>query len=407
MHTSNQLIERQAFRQLRNKVRRVIQPGNLRHIVEQEINSVIMQALNAQLEAERDEAIGRAPYCRSGRGPARNGYKSLHIPGLFSGLTLKRPVVRKGSIRLPLIDAMKNAGKHLCNILAVRFWLRGAATRSVAEELREATGARMSASTVSTLTNALEPTLRAWETRPIPQGLHYVMLDALYLPVRRPGFTKKQALLVALGVDPDGRRHVLGFLLGDRESKDSWEALINDLLARGLDRKVLHMVISDEHKGIESAVASCLGVAHQLCVIHKIRNLRARVPRRDWKTFLEDLHPVYWAVSREAANRALGALEARWGQAYPKAVSLVGHRFEDHTRFFDEPEKFWTLLRSTNLIERFNLELRRRFNPAGTMHSELEVSKIVWSVSQAQESRWAKRRWKSQPKIQPKEVVAV
>ena len=265
----------------------------------------------------------------------------------------------------------------------------------------------MSASTVTKLTNALEPTLRAWEKRPIPKGLHYLLLDALYLPVRRPGFTKRQALLVAIGVDPDGRRHVLGIFLGDRESKDSWEAFIKELLARGLDADALHMVVSDEHKGIEAAATSCLGIAHQLCVVHKLRNLRARIVKRDWKAFLADFHEVFWAVDREAAIQALGTLQGRWEKRYPGAVESAKHRFENFARFYDEPQKFWTLLRSTNLIERFNLELRRRLNPAGTMHSELEVSKIAWSVSQAQEVRWAKRRWKSQPRIRTQEAVVV
>ena len=232
-----------------------------------------------------------------------------------------------------------------------------------------------------------------------------MFLDALYLPVRRSGFTKKQALLVALGVDPEGRRHILGFLLGDRESKESWEALLKDLLDRGLDRQSLRLVISDEHKGIESAVASRLGIAHQLCVVHKLRNIKPRVASRDWKEFLGDLHEVYWARCREDAIRALGALQGRWERRYPKAVSLITHRFEEHIRFFDEPKRFWTLLRSTNLIERFNRELRRRLNPAGAMQSELEVLKLTWAVSQAQEKRWSKRLWKSQPKVRLKEVA--
>ena len=235
--------------------------------------------------------------------------------------------------------------------------------------------------------------IRAWETSAIPAGIRYLFLDALYLPVRRPGFTRDQALLLALGVDGEGRRHVLGFALGDRESKDSWTSLVKDLLARGLDREALRLVISDEHKGIESAVADLLAVAHQLCVVHLERNVKHKVAAPDWKAVLADFHRVFWATSRDEAVRALGAFEGRWGAAYPRAVALVTRRFDDHVRFFVEPEGFWTLLRCTNLIERFNRELRRRFDPAGAMHSELEVSKLVWSVSQAQQGRWA-RAWK-------------
>ncbi|MDQ2946962.1 MAG: IS256 family transposase [Acidobacteriota bacterium] len=285
--------------------------------------------------------------------------------------------------------------------------MRGASTRAVAEELRTATGAKLSHSTVSTLTNALEPTLRAWENRKIPTGIRYVFLDALYLPVRRSESTQNQALLVALGVDDQDRRHVLGFMLGDRENQDSWEALIKDLLQRGLDRQSLRLVISDEHKGIESAVTHLLGVAHQLCIVHLLRNVKARVAAPNRQAVLADLHDVFWAESRDQAIRSLGTFQERWEARYPKAVSIVTRRFDDHLRFFQEPEPLWTLLRSSNLIERFNRELRRRLNPAGAMQSELEVLKLVWAVSDAQEKRWNSRRvWKSRGVLKNQEPIA-
>jgi len=404
MLTTGQLIERVAHRQLRQRVRTSLQPGTLNAIVAQEVSMVLMESLNAQLVAERDEALARAPYERVEGSPKRNGFKIVSLPGLWGLMTLRRPVLRAGSLRLRLLEALKAGGQRLRDVLAVRFWLRGASTRAVAEEIRAATGAKLSSLTVSTLTNALEPVIRDWETSPIPPGIRYLFLDALYLPVRRPGFTKEQALLVALGVDTEDRRHVLGFLLGDRESKDSWESLIRDLLARGLDREALRLVVSDEHKGIESAVADLLGVAHQLCVVHLLRNLKARIAAPDWKAVLEDLHRVFWASSREDAIRSLGELEGRWGPRYPKAVALVTRRFDDHIRFFDEPQRLWTLLRSTNLIERFNRELRRRLDSAGAMHSELEVSKFVWSVSQAQQTRWS-RAWKPRGVLKLQELA--
>lgn len=404
MLTASQLIERVAHRQLRQRVRMSLQPGTLNSIVASEISTVVMEALNAQLVAERDEALARAPYERVEGSPKRNGFKLVSLPGLWGRMTLRRPVVRSGSLPLRLLDALKAGGQRLRDVLATRFWLRGASTRAVAEEIRAAVGAKLSYSTVTTLTNALEPVIRAWETSPIPPGIRYLFVDALYLPVRRPGFTKEQALLVAIGVDGENRRHVLGFALGDRESKDSWASLIKDLLARGLDRQALRMVVSDEHKGIESAVAELLGISHQLCVVHLLRNVKHRVASPDWKAMLEDLHRVFWAASREEAVRALGELEGRWGKRYPKAVSLVTRRFDDHVRFFDEPAAVWTLLRCTNLIERFNRELRRRLDSAGAMHSELEVSKFVWSVAQAQHRRWA-HAWKPRGVLKIRELA--
>jgi len=401
----NQLIESVAHRQLRRRVRMTLQPGTLNAIVAQEITAVIAHSLNMQLIAERDEALAREPYERSEGGVKRNGFKSARLMGLCGEMWLRRPVVRSGSLRLPLLEALKSAGSHLRDLLAARFWLRGASTRAVAEELCGAIGAKMSASTVSTVTNALEPVIRAWETAAIPPDIRYLFLDAIYLPVRRPGFTRDQALLIAIGVDGNNHRHVLGFSLGDRESKDSWEGLLKSLLARGLDRQALRLVISDEHKGIEAAVASQLGIAHQLCVVHLMRNIKHRVAAPNWKGVLEDFHRIFWAASREDAIRALGEFEGRWGSRYPTAVGLVTRRFNDHIRFFEEPAKIWALLRCTNLIERFNRELRRRLNSAGAMHSELEVSKLVWGVSTAQQSRWQRQPWRARTELKIQEVA--
>lgn len=404
MLTINQIIEKIAHRQLRGRVRLALQAGTLNFIVAQEINSTIAEALNAQLVAERDAAIGRLPYERVAGSTKRNGFKPFTFSGLWGRIKLRRPAVRAGSLFLPLAEALRAAGTGLRDLLAMRFWLRGCSSRAVAQELNAAIGAKMSHSTVTKLTNALEPVLREWETRPIPKEIAYLLLDAIYLPVRRPGFVSKQALLVALGVTPDGRRHVLGFMLGDRESADSWKALVKDLLSRGLDRSALRLAVSDEHAGIEEAVKELLGVPHQLCVVHLLRNVRLRVAAPHRKAFLESFSAIFWAETREDALKAVGAMQAHWSAVYPKAVSLTLRRFEDHLRFMSEPTRFWTLLRTTNLIERFNLELRRRLNSAGTIHSELEALKLIWAVSEAQEARWSKRLWKAR-KVQEKEVA--
>lgn len=394
MLTINEIIEKTANSQVRNRVRTVIQQGTLQNILTQEITSAISAALNAQLESERDNALGRLPYQRINGSVKSNGYKEFTTTGVWGPLTLRRPAVRKGTLFLPLAKALKTAGTALRDILAIRFWLRGTATRAVAEELNSAMGTKMSYSTVSQLTNALEPMLREWETRAIPVGIEYLFLDAIYLPVRRQKFVCKQALLAAIGVTGEGKRYVLGFLLGDKESSDSWKALVNDLLARGLNRQQIKLVISDEHKGIESAVKELLAVPHQLCVVHLLRNTRLSVAAPHRKEFSASFRNIFWAASREESIRELGVMQGRWGTAYPKAVSLITRRFEDHLQFYNEPKHLWPLLRTSNLIERFNLELRRRLNSAGTMQSELEVLKLVWAVSVPQEQRWAKRLWK-------------
>lgn len=227
--------------------------------------------------------------------------------------------------------------------------------------------------------------------RVIPAGIIYLFVDAIYLPLRRKT-TDKQALLAALGLTANGRAHVLGFLLGDRESTDSWSALLKDLIARGLDRKALRLAISDDHKAIRAAVDAELAVPHQLCVVHKMRNARLRVASKDRREFLNDFKGAFWAESKDQALLALGRLQARWEKSYPAATRTALADADHFLRFMDQPRALWTVMRTSNLIERFNRELRRRLRSVGALPGENSLWELVWSVSVEQEKRWSRRR---------------
>jgi len=395
MQSLAQLIQKTTNQMIRNKVQDSIEPGTIANVVQQEINSIIANAFNQQLIEERDNYLNRLPYQRHSDTSYRNGFKPVKIPGLFGLMHLQKPVVRKGSFSSPLLNSLKTAGKQFSHFLASWFWLRGTSTRDVAKGLNQAMGTKLSHSSISNITNVLESQVRQWEQQPITDDITYLMLDAIYLPVKRPGFTSKQALLAALGITATGKRKLLGFLLGDRENEDSWSDLINTLLARGLNRNNLQLVISDEHKGIIAAVSNVLAIPHQYCLAHKMRNIRQRVTSHERHDFMVDVHNIFWADSKNDALQALGHLEGKWKKSYPNAIRLTALNFNSYTQFFNQPKHCWTALRTTNILERFNRELKRRLQPAGAMHSELEVMKLIFSISLRQEERWAKRKfWK-------------
>jgi putative transposase len=261
----------------------------------------------------------------------------------------------------------------------------------VAAELNRTCGTHLSANDVSMFSKNILPEALAWLHRPIVPPIDYLFLDALYLPVRKPGFTTDQALLVAVGITPEKLRIPLGFMLGDRENNDSWGTFLKELLSRGLSGEALTLVISDDHKAIAAAVKDVLAADHQLCVVHKMRNALCRVASKHKKEFYADFTAIYWAESKDEALRALGRLESKGGKLYPKATQIACARPQAFLRFMEQPKALWKTLRSTNLIERFNREIRRRLDPAGAMHSENELWKLIWSVASAQELRWAKR----------------
>jgi transposase-like protein len=391
MKSIAQLLDQQVRQIARRKVREAIQPGVIGNVLESEMNAVLSQIVNARLVEQRDEALRRADYQRGGDGRLRNGFKPVALGGLFGNWSILKPVLRRGTPAYPLIQLLKRSGRNVLGILGSRFWLRGAATRAAAHELNAVFGSRLNPHDISTFSNELLPAVKAWLARPLPAGIVYLFLDAIYLPLRRKT-TDQQALLVALGLTADGHAHVLGFLLGDRESTDSWSTLLKELLARGLDRSILRLAISDDHKAIRAAVDQELAVPHQLCVVHKMRNARLRVASKDRRAFLRDFKAAYWAESKDQALLALGRLQATWQSAYPAATRTALADAEAFLRFMDQPRALWTTLRTSNLIERFNRELRRRLRSAGALPGEDSLWKLVWSVSVEQDKRWSRRR---------------
>jgi len=392
MKSVSQNLDRLTYDLVSNRVESALDPGRVLAIIEDTTHKIVGRALNQALEKEISDALGRDVHERGADGQYRNGSRKVSFPWLLGRLTLHKPVLRGATPRSPLLASLRQAGRATVDMLAKRIWLRGASTRTVAQELNQAFGTRLRSADVSRITNAMMPEVEAWLARPLPKDIQHLYLDACYLPAKKVDFTTKQALLVAIGTDTQGRKHALGFLFGDRENKETWSAFLRDLLNRGLDRQALKIAVSDDHKAIGAAVSEVLAVPHQICLVHKMRNARARVASKHRKAFLADFKTVYWSPSREAAFLALGQLKARWTPLYPKAVEITEANFEQCLTFMSQPKNYWTILRSSNLVERFIRELRRRFRPAGAMMSEAEVWKLVWAVGTEQEKRWAAHR---------------
>jgi transposase-like protein len=406
MKSVSQNLSRVTHQIIAKRIEGLLQPGDVMALIEDQTHKILAKALNQALEEELSAALGREPHERASDGRLRNGTRAVSVPGFFGRLWLRKPVLRTATPESPLLASLRRSGKALVDSLASRFWLRGTSTRATSEELNRAFGTKLRSADVTTLTNALLPSIDAWLARPLPKDIRYLYLDALYLPAKKLSFTTKQALLVALGIDSHGRYHTLGFVFGDREDKDTWTAILKDLLNRGLNRSVLQLVVSDEHKAIFAAVADTLAIPHQLCLVHKQRNARARVAAKDRNAFMRDFVEVFWAPSRDKAMQALGQMKGRWGSRYPKAIEITESNLDHSLAFMSQPKALWKVLRTSNPVERFIRELRRRLQPAGAMMNEGEVWKLVWAVASEQERRWAGRRATGYAAILPEEQLA-
>ena len=232
MKSRNQLIQSILYHRISQQFEHYMQPGVIQNVMSDIINKQLILVLNDTLKKEMDKSLARKPDERADGSIKRIGYKETVIPSFGGSITLKRPVVRKGTLRLPLLDALKQVGRDMTAGLASAFWLKGTSARNTAMILNESFGTKISPTTISNITNALEPEIRIWENRQIPSDIIYIFVDALYLPVSwrkttfgNAGFTAKQALLCGLGIDSLGTTYFLGHLLGDRKNTDSWEKI--------------------------------------------------------------------------------------------------------------------------------------------------------------------------------------
>lgn len=387
-----QYLQVLARQKMDSKVKGLLDPGLMQKWAAEALNRQVLEALNVQMLKERDEFLGRQPYQREDAAVHRNGFKTVFAPFLGGFLSLRQPVLRRGGFVSPTLAAVRDAGKALVNFLASRMWLKGIGTRETAREINDTFGTQLSANSITRITRDLAPVIGEWEKKPLPVDLRYLYLDALYVPVKRKDTFEKAALLVAIGVDQSMKRHFLGYLVGSRESNETWGALVQNLLDRGLKTDQLRLVISDAHDGIREAVKDLLKTPHQLCVVHKMRNARARVAHANQKAFTRDFKKVFWADSRSQALVALGHLKATWEKVHPKAVETVERDLEEYLHFFDEEPKYWMITRSSNLVERFVEEVRRRLKPARGMQNEFELEKLLYAVATAQQERWNRHK---------------
>jgi putative transposase len=260
-------------------------------------------------------------------------------------------------------------------------FLRGISTRGVGRVVSLLTEESVSAQTVSRLTRVLDEQVAKFHHAPLGDDWCYLLLDGVWLKVRRAFGPQKVLLLVAYGVRADGRRQLLAFARAKSESQAGWEGLLNDLYRRGLRGARLQMVITDGCAGLAAAIPAVYPRArHQRCWVHKMRNLRDGVRRRDQPAVKADAQRIYLAGSAVAARRAFERFRFRWQAKYSNLVRRLENDLPELLTFFEFPRHLWRKLRTTNAIERCFVEVRRRTRPMVVFINVESVDRIIYAI---------------------------
>ena len=335
--------------------------------------------LNQVLSAQASEQIGAEPYERSDeRQTYRNGYRERELNTRVGKLKLMVPRLRNGEFSTDLFQRYQRSEQALV-LAMMEMVVQGVSTRKVGAITEELCGCTFSKSTISSLCAALDPAVDAFRGRPLEKRYPFVMVDAIYTRVREDERVRSKGLMVALGVNEEGKREVLGFQCADSETEAGWTSFFNSLKERGLS--AVDLVISDSHKGLAQALKKCFqGTAWQRCQTHFSRNILDACPKKQKPEFHDALRSMYEADNYDTAVLIRDLITERFLASAPKAVEALEEGFEDVMAVLSLPLSLRRRLRTTNGLERVNEEIRRRERVIRIFPNEAALHRLIGAL---------------------------
>ena len=352
------------------------------------LRNLLQKMVQDILESEMENFLEAGPYERTEtRRGYRAGYYSRRLETRVGTLTLRIPQDRQGSFKTELFERYQRSEKALvCTMMEM--YIEGVSTRKVAKVTEVLCGTEFSAATVSSLSKKVDESLKKFANRPLTEAYPYVMLDARYEKVRIDGIVQNQAVLIALGINLDGRREVLGVELAQKESKSIWKDFLIGLKERGLHG--VEFVVSDDHCGICNAVSAVLTEAiWQRCYVHFLRNAWDHMPKKhiDPACMME----LRWIYDRRTIDEAMSDLKAwlsKWSEKYPTLCEWVEENIGETLSFYKLPHMHHKHLKSTNMLERMNQEIKRRTHIIRTFPNRESCLRMVRALAVETHEAW-------------------
>jgi putative transposase len=348
------------------------------------VQEVVQQVLESEMEELLQAGKGERTETRQGY---RSGYYSRSLVTRVGRLELRVPQDRAGQFSTQVFERYQRSEKALVLALS-EMYVQGVSTRKVKAITEELCGHSFSASQVSESTRKLDEQLQQFASRDLSSEEYpYLVLDARYERVREGGVIRRRAVLVAIGINWEGRRCVLGVELANRESVSSWREFLVGLKQRGLHG--VELVVSDHHEGLRQSIAQILPEAvWQRCYVHFLRNALDHLPRKADDDCLKELRWLYDRRDLEEARRDLGVWLSKWQGKYPKLCDWVEQNIEETLSFYRLPLAHHKHLKSTNMLERLNEELKRRTHVVRIFPNEQSCLRLIRALAMETHENW-------------------
>jgi len=351
------------------------------------VRAALEALLQAALEAEMTAAIGAEKGERTEtRLSYRSGYYSRSLITRVGTLELRVPQDRLGRFSTELFARYQRSEKALVGTLA-EMYVQGVSTRKVKAVTEALCGHSFSASAISAVNKSLDEALHRFADRRLDEPFPYLIVDARYEKVREGGIIASQAVLIAVAVDGEGRRQVLAVELANRESRSSWRDFLARLKERGLFG--VEFVVSDDHEGLKGAISEVLpGAAWQRCYVHFLRNALDYVPRKVDDDCLQELRWIYDRRELAEVRRDIAQWLTKWQGKYPKLCDWAEDNIEETLTYYRLPLGHHKHMKSTNMLERLNQEVKRRTHVVRIFPSAESCLRLVRALAVETHENW-------------------
>ena len=379
----------------RAAIREMLSKSNVNSMedIQELFRETIATFMESGLESELDEELGYEPYDYSAKKTtnSRNGHSTKTLRTSFGNAEISVPRDRQGEFDPQILKKGQTSISQDIEAKIISMYAKGMTVSDIEEHIREIYGVNVSESTVSRITDKILPEAKEWQQRPLESVYAVVFLDAIHYHVRSEGQVVKKAVYIAIGIDLDGRKDVLGMWVGENESAKFWATVLNGLRNRGVEDILI--ACTDNLTGFSDAIEAVFPKTDiQNCIIHQLRNSSKYVSYKDLKALMADLKCVYTAVDEEAALTALDEFAQRWDSKYPKISSSWRDNWANLSTYFKFPAELRKLIYTTNTIEGFNRQLRKVTKSKSVFPTDDSLFKMLYLAMLDATRKWTGRR---------------
>ncbi len=363
----------------------------------QDLNNImkefIAEMVNGSLEGELDDELGYEKYDIQNKETdnSRNGYGQKTLQTSYGEVDVNIPRDRQGEYEPKLIGKHKRMLDEEIERKIISMYAKGMTTGDMEAHIQDLYGLDISDSTISRITDKVLPIAKEWQSRALESVYAVVYLDAIHYHVRHEGRIVKKAVYIAIGINLDGIKDVLGLWVGENESSKFWLSVINEMNNRGVQDILIASV--DGLSGFSEAISAVFPKTEiQRCVIYQIRNSTRYVSYKDLKPLMADLKRVYTAASEESAFSELEKFDESWGKKYPKIAISWRKNWAELSTYFKYPDEVRKLIYTTNTIEGYNRQLRKVTKNKGVFPTDDSLFKMLYLATLDITKKWTGRR---------------